>query len=56
MSYSVYSEVVLANGWSYSFGAVMEEFEVRDALESIFSTKPELVSPPLKQEGYAMAF
>ncbi|KAK4451450.1 AP-1-like transcription factor [Podospora aff. communis PSN243] len=26
----------------YGFGAVMEEFEVRDALENIFSTKPEL--------------
>ncbi|KAK1833840.1 putative bzip-type transcription factor protein [Podospora conica] len=25
----------------YGFGAVMEEFEVRDALENIFSTKPE---------------
>lgn len=30
-------------GCLYSFGAVMEEFEVRDALESIFSTKPEFV-------------
>ncbi|KAK3330790.1 hypothetical protein B0H66DRAFT_587100 [Apodospora peruviana] len=26
----------------YGFGAVMEEFEVRDALENILSTKPEL--------------
>ncbi|KAK4212985.1 AP-1-like transcription factor [Rhypophila decipiens] len=26
----------------YGFGAVMEEFEVRDALENLFSTKPEL--------------
>ncbi|KAK7699690.1 hypothetical protein SLS64_011463 [Diaporthe eres] len=25
----------------YGFGAVMEEFEVRDALEATFSTKPE---------------
>lgn len=25
-----------------SFGAVLEEFEVRDALESIFYTKPEV--------------
>lgn len=25
----------------YSFGAVLEEFEVRDALESVFYTKPE---------------
>ncbi|KAK3938046.1 AP-1-like transcription factor [Diplogelasinospora grovesii] len=25
----------------YGFGAVMEEFEVRDALENVFSTKPE---------------
>jgi hypothetical protein len=24
------------------FGAVLEEFEVRDALESVFYTKPEL--------------
>lgn len=27
----------------YGFGAVMEEFEVRDALEAIFSTKPEMI-------------
>ncbi|KAL2024191.1 hypothetical protein VTK56DRAFT_9347 [Thermocarpiscus australiensis] len=27
----------------YDFGAVMEEFEVRDALENVFSTKPEPV-------------
>ncbi|CAI4216828.1 unnamed protein product [Parascedosporium putredinis] len=27
----------------YGFGAVMEEFEVRDALENIFSTKPEIM-------------
>jgi hypothetical protein len=26
----------------YRFGAVLEEFEVRDALESVFYTKPEL--------------
>jgi len=26
----------------YGFGAVLEEFEVRDALESVFYTKPEL--------------
>jgi len=26
----------------YGFGAVLEEFEVRDALESLFYTKPEL--------------
>lgn len=26
-----------------SFGAVMEEFEIRDALEAILSTKPELL-------------
>ncbi|KAI0136551.1 BZIP-type transcription factor [Xylariales sp. AK1849] len=26
----------------YGFGAVMEEFEVRDALNAVFSTKPEL--------------
>lgn len=25
----------------HRFGAVMEEFEVRDALEATFSTKPE---------------
>lgn len=25
-----------------SFGAVLEEFEVRDALNAVFSTKPEL--------------
>ena len=25
-----------------SFGAVLEEFEVRDALESVFYTKPEI--------------
>jgi hypothetical protein len=24
------------------FGAVMEEFEVRDALENVFSTKPDM--------------
>jgi hypothetical protein len=24
------------------FGAVMEEFEVRDAINAVFSTKPEL--------------
>lgn len=28
----------------YGFGAVMEEFEVRDALENIFSTKPDHVN------------
>lgn len=28
----------------YRFGAVMEEFEVRDALEAILSTKPEPLS------------
>lgn len=28
--------------WKYRFGAVMEEFEVRDALENILSMKPEL--------------
>ncbi|KEZ44146.1 hypothetical protein SAPIO_CDS3069 [Scedosporium apiospermum] len=28
----------------YGFGAVMEEFEVRDALECVFSTKPEIMS------------
>lgn len=27
----------------YGFGAVMEEFEIRDALEAILSTKPELL-------------
>ncbi|KAK4230989.1 BZIP-type transcription factor [Podospora fimiseda] len=27
----------------YGFGAVMEEFEVRDALENVFSTLPEMV-------------
>lgn len=27
-----------------SFGAVMEEFEVRDALEAVFSTKPEVLA------------
>ena len=26
----------------HRFGAVMEEFEVRDALNSVFSVKPEL--------------
>jgi len=26
----------------YGFGAVLEEFEVRDAIENVFSTKPEL--------------
>jgi hypothetical protein len=26
---------------SFSFGAVLEEFEVRDAIESVFSTKPD---------------
>jgi hypothetical protein len=26
----------------FRFGAVLEEFEVRDALESIFYTKPEI--------------
>lgn len=25
----------------FRFGAVLEEFEVRDALESVFHTKPE---------------
>ncbi|MCJ1251115.1 hypothetical protein MMC30_008346 [Trapelia coarctata] len=25
----------------YGFGAVLEEFEVRDALENVFATKPE---------------
>lgn len=25
----------------YGFGAVLEEFEVRDALESVFYTKPD---------------
>lgn len=29
----------LANAHQYSFGAVLEEFEVRDALESVFYTK-----------------
>lgn len=27
-----------------SFGAVMEEFEVRDALEAVLSTKPEMLA------------
>jgi hypothetical protein len=26
---------------SISFGAVLEEFEVRDSIENVFSTKPE---------------
>ena len=29
----------LINAYKYSFGAVLEEFEVRDALESVFYAK-----------------
>jgi len=36
------------------FGAVMEEFEVRDALENVLSTKPDLVSNARGQ--YVMAY
>ncbi len=32
----------------------MEEFEVRDAMENVLSTKPDAFSPPLKQ-GFVMA-
>ncbi len=32
----------------------MEEFEVRDALENVFSTKPDPF--PTKQADYAMAY
>jgi hypothetical protein len=32
---------VIAVTDSSSFGAVLEEFEVRDALESVFYTKPD---------------
>ena len=46
-----------------SFGAVMEEFEVRDAIENVLSTKPEHVLPyrheisfSYKSEPMAMAF
>jgi hypothetical protein len=28
------------------FGAVLEEFEVRDALESVFYTQPEMMNGP----------
>jgi len=28
----------------FRFGAVMEEFEVRDALENIFSMKPDMAT------------
>ncbi|KAL8417497.1 hypothetical protein RB594_001243 [Gaeumannomyces avenae] len=34
----------------YGFGAVMEEFEVRDALENVFSTKPEIYYQPRMTE------
>ena len=33
----------------------MEEFEVRDAMENVMSTKPEAFAPESKY-GYAMAF
>jgi hypothetical protein len=36
---SLHLLIVLTNS---RFGAVLEEFEVRDVLESIFYTKPEL--------------
>ncbi|OAA64331.1 Yap1 redox domain protein [Niveomyces insectorum RCEF 264] len=39
----------------YGFGAVTEEFEVRDALENIFCTKPDIFSP-VHKPGFAMAF
>ncbi|KAJ4402993.1 hypothetical protein N0V82_010719 [Gnomoniopsis sp. IMI 355080] len=38
------SELLRSKVRCYGFGAVMEEFEVRDALEAIFSTKPEMVT------------
>jgi hypothetical protein len=35
----------------------MEEFEVRDALENLFSTKPDIFpTNPTKQAGYVMAY
>ncbi|EFX03638.1 eukaryotic translation initiation factor 3 subunit [Grosmannia clavigera kw1407] len=39
----------------YGFGAVMEDFEARDAIENLFSTKPDLYSP-VSNPGFAMAF
>ena len=40
---------------TFSFGAVMEEFEVRDALENVLSTKCDAFSPTAKQE-FVMAY
>ncbi len=34
----------------------MEEFEVRDALENIFSTKGDMFSPATKQGDHVMAY
>jgi len=45
----------MLTGSRYRFGAVMEEFEVRDALDHVFSTKAELFSPSTKQD-YVMAY
>lgn len=35
-------ESVRGNVRCYGFGAVMEDFELRDALSGIFATKPEM--------------
>ena len=35
-------ESIKGNVRCYGFGAVMEDFELRDALSSIFATKPEM--------------
>jgi hypothetical protein len=39
-----------------SFGAVMEEFEVRDAMENVMSTKPDAFVADNSKYGYALAF
>ncbi|KAJ2903808.1 hypothetical protein MKZ38_009282 [Zalerion maritima] len=49
------AEVLKGKVRCYGFGAVMEDFEVRDAIENVFSTKPELCLN-YKPEPIAMAF
>ena len=39
-----------------SFGAVMEDFEVRDALENVLSTKPDIFPTHVAEPNYAMAY
>jgi hypothetical protein len=44
-------ESIRGNVRCYGFGAVMEDFELRDALSSIFASKPETYET-IGDEGY----